>query len=281
MGALCLTSSQLAIQQVEALRLQTFPPDPAMHQLLVARIGDASLAERQRSIALGQLMTAHRQDRSPGLDSAAAAAIVKFAAAYPQQHGAIWRSVRGNPHAELLGPLLDSLRADAERSSRLDALTTLVADYGDQQRARQAFEVAGRSDADELVRMVARRAVSGEGEWRNYVLATLRQADLPPAKRVEPLLYVTESERTLSDTGKIKALANDAEIVAALLALGRDGRNESPSQRGSIRRALNMLSTMDNPALLATHSQSIQELRMDYGSVRRIPTANGEPAALD
>jgi hypothetical protein len=251
----CLSLAENAAQQVEMLRLQDFPQDPTIYLQFAAQVGDGALSEAQRAGALQRLLEEHRKGRFAVLDAASAASIARFAAAYPARRPQIWMAVRGIPHPQLVGTLLDSLRTDADWKVRLEAVLTLADDAGEP-RVRAGLVSTARNDRHELVRMVARRESGGASDWHSYVLTTMRNGDLPPSERLVPLLNTGQTARTPEQRAVLAALVNDQKVVDELMKLARNWRADSSvSQRAPIGRALQLLSGNNDPAVVALREE--------------------------
>lgn len=277
-GLMCLDPAQLAGFVADGLRLQVLPPDQGMYRKLVGRIGDASLSERQRSLDLNALLMARREGRFADLDVAGRHAIASFAASSSSDmRGVIWRLLRGDPQAGLVDQMLDSLRADASPDTRLEALTTLVELHGTEPGVRAALQTTSRDDPRELIRMLARRALGGETDWRRYVITTLNDSRLSAHARTEPLLYAEQRAQSLASRTSLAELARSPQFADALLAAARDARPVTDiGERGPIRRSLNILLGLGDPAVLARHADWPDLQREFSAGPRTVPA--GPPA---
>jgi hypothetical protein len=210
-GRMCFGIAQAATSIVRMLRVQTLPPDPAFAQMLQAQVLDNRLDFLQRESALGELRTLQRRQGNTGWDAVTVRSAIDLAAAAPdaRQRAQMWRELRGAAHPDLVQPLLDSLRQDPDVRVRVEAATTLAADFADDPAVRAALESAAQSDDRTVVRMAAQRALSGDAVWRQYVSATLRDQSLSDAQRLEPLLVTERSQVALDDD----AMAALAEIL--------------------------------------------------------------------
>ncbi len=92
---------------------------------------------------------------------------------------------------------------------------------------------------------VAGRALSGDGAWNEYVVATVKDASLPPAERFAPLAYLVQTNqmadaRKLLDDGVIAALV---DVLPALV--------DDPAR--GVSSAVDLLATlsaMDSPSVI-------------------------------
>lgn len=276
-GLLCLTSAQLAAHVADGLRLQVLPPDQGIYDKLVGRIRDGSLSERQRSLDLNSLMMARRTGHLVALDAEGTQAIIAFATSSSSaMRGTIWRLLRGDPVSGFVDPMIDSLRGDADPETRLEALTTLVEDHGKEPRVRVALEVAAREDPRELNRMLARRALGGEIEWRRYVIATLQDSRQSTWDRTGPLLYAEQRMQTPQQQAHMTDLVRTAEFTDVLLGAARESRSVTGAgERGTIRRCLNLLIRFGDPAVLARHADW-NDLQREFAA-GQVPMPTGPP----
>lgn len=251
-GSDCWSSAELAEKIADSLRLEKLPPDDGMYRKLVNRIADASLNERQRSLALHSLAMARREGRFVTLDQQGLAAINAFVgSASSPMRGQIWRTLRGVSPTEFIPMMLQTLQSDPGDETRLETFDTLAGDHGDDPRVRAAFATVAREDARELIRMLATRALGGEAAWRAYVIATLENYRLSAEQRTQPLLYI----QGRAQDAQLRAMAAAPAFTTALLGVARDNRGVTDvNSRGPIRRSLNMLLQYGDPAQLAQHA---------------------------
>jgi hypothetical protein len=208
---------------VDTLRTRIFPPDPSLRQYLLARLAAARLDPNQRLKALTDL-TALKDPTgnapSARLDAAAVRGAMDLAVKSPDPltRARVWQALRGVRNADLLQPLLTAARDDAESDVRLQAVVTLGADFADDERARAALQSIARDDSRPLVRALAQRALNGDSAWKDYVVASLQDANRPIADRMEAFMYhmykpspgggmiISMDSRRILDDEVIKAL---------------------------------------------------------------------------
>jgi hypothetical protein len=289
-GTLCSTPAELASREVEKLRLRTFPLDSGLFPMLAARIADPALAERQRTRALMDLASAAaRKPDGRALDGASATAIIKLVTDLPSARAPAWRQVRGIPHPDLVAPLVDSLQQANDESVRQEALTTLLADYATDPRARASFQAVASSDASGLLRALAGYGISGVDGWLGYTRQVLERAELPAADRVRPLVFASDEASGEFQKAALKAMAGDTRIVEAVVAMARANQSGDITQRSAIRRALYALTRPDAgsvepgsvraqaAALYAEMSGGLQLLLRDAAGVSAGPSASSPP----
>ncbi|HTQ36693.1 MAG TPA: HEAT repeat domain-containing protein [Steroidobacteraceae bacterium] len=246
-GTACITAARLAARQVEMLRTRFFP-DLLANQQLLAEVRDDDLPDAQRNRALADLLGTQLHGRAQGLDTVGIDTIVEYAAVlHGSQRAQLWRSLRNLSHPDLVDPLMDSLRRDPDARVRFEALATLAANYRNEPRVRAAIETASREDAQELVRMAARRVLDGEAAWRSYVIATLKNTDLAAADRLAPLLTAVRSAVTPAEAASVQSLVNDRQVSGLLAGMIRDDWFDA-TQGEANRDALGLLANAGNPA---------------------------------
>lgn len=245
----CMSTSELAARQVSYLRLRIFPPDPALRGEMLSRVGDRAATERARFSGLYEVVSAFRKGRGFPPDGEALRAILSLAADAPSFRAQVWSQIRGYRHPGLIDPLIASLRTDPDDLVRKEALTTLLADYAGNERVLDALGAVADEGSSELIRMLARRAVSGEGAWREYVISTLRNGSLSLEQRAAALRHDSDHASTEGQIAAVVALVNDNDVIDAVLLAARDGLAETDiMQRAAGRHALNALFHHRDPA---------------------------------
>lgn len=176
---------------VRQLQQKVFPPGAAITRPLQAQVGNSSLAPEERFDAFVELFRQQAKLEGKALfsDRAVVRSAIELAQLMDAGHRAqLWRAMRGVGNTLLVEPLLASLQQDVEEV-RVAVLETLAADFSGDQRVRAALETAAMSDPRPLVRAVARRGLTGNAGWREYVASSLKNPALPDHERVEALLY--------------------------------------------------------------------------------------------
>lgn len=230
----CHDAQGAAANLVLQLRQEVFPPDASMTRPLQARFRDSSLDSTQRLkllVELFQLQDRVGDNRLLRDADMVRASIQLAASSDPALRSQVWRSLRGVGNRELIEPLIASMLQDPEEV-RLAAIETLAADFSDDTRVRSALEAAAAGDTRPLVRAVARRSLSGEESWRQYVVSSLTSASLPAPQRLEALAYYLyppgPDERSSPGNPQyfqiMDELLDDAALRALAEALPKAGR---------------------------------------------------------
>ncbi|HWL61239.1 MAG TPA: HEAT repeat domain-containing protein [Steroidobacteraceae bacterium] len=193
-AATCGNVHELASHAVKRLRETAFPPDAEITRERQARLMNAALEPDERFKALEELLGPQGQHgRAAMRDPASVRGLLGLAAsADPALRARLWRAIRGIAEPDLLSPLQSAALNDAEEA-RLEAVVTLAADFAQDASARATLETVANSDKRALVRALAQRGLAGEGVWRAYVNASLRDANRRADERIEAALYEYES----------------------------------------------------------------------------------------
>jgi hypothetical protein len=272
--------AQQVRQTAENLRLQVFPLDSAMRGQLIARMGDSAVAEPQRAAALSSLLSAvGRTGPGAPMDATTVAATVSFLTDRPAARGMVARALRGHPDAALVPLLLESLDSRVDEATRQETLITLVADYSGDPQVRTALQAAAGDDPSELLRALAAYPVSGVDAWRNYARKILKEG-VTPADKVKPLAFAADQTAGAFQKAALEAMANDAQIVEAVLVLGRAARSETDRQKKQpIQHALYVLTRPEGgPVLAGTPRQEAQALYNELSRVQFGPRPAPPPA---
>jgi hypothetical protein len=123
---------------------------------------------------------------------------------------------------EMVPALVAALHESTDDTFRGEIVSLLAAKFPDDPAAREALAVVATANAGTLQGHVAQRALTGEGPWRDYTIASIRDASLPAAKRLEPLSWMVEA-MTLEP-------ANEASAIDLLATLQQDGGEQALSQ---------------------------------------------------
>lgn len=245
----CMTPAQLAAAQVEMLRLQVFPPDPAFQQHVLARLaesGGGEAGEARARLVLQALMS----DRGSRLDAATIQALARYATAQPARlRRLVWSMFRWTPvtHPAAAAPLVETLRRDPDQQVRLIVLAALEASYSSNPMVRGALADIARDERDEVVRVALRRTLHGEAQWREEILAALARTDLPYEARLAPLLAGTPPVSPPQQAQRLAAL-REQQVLLPLVTLLR-GQPEESLSAPATRAALNLLADIEDPAV--------------------------------
>jgi hypothetical protein len=254
LNAECLTPAKLAARQVEKLRMQVFPPDIALQQRIVARLGNERLTQAEQFQLLNHLLMLQdqtdgsRQGRASRLDGTTLLALTRIAARLPAfTRAQVWTMLRHGrvSHPVLIEPLVDSLRSDTDRQVRLEALAALMANYAAEPSVRTLLGSVAQQDPDEVVRIAVRRQLYGQTQWRSDVIAVLNNTALPYESRVAPLRQST-SGFSVSLSGDLQALTQDRQVLLKLIELVRDNLGDSGNVQAT-REMLILLAGTNDP----------------------------------
>lgn len=241
----CLHPVQLAARQVEKLRMQVFPPDAALQQSLVARLGNARLSQAEQMQVLQHLLL---QGNGSRLDVTTLRTLTRQATSLPaSSRQQVWSMLRRLQNPVLIAPLIESLRRDADRRVRLEALATLTASFATEPAVRAALESVAQEDPDDVVRIAARREVFGQAQWRNDVIAVLDNPALSYESRLAPL-RTGPSAFSTSLSGDLQALVRDRQVMLKLVDLVRQNLGDSGSVLAT-REMLILLAGTNDPVV--------------------------------
>jgi hypothetical protein len=250
--------AQQAAAQVEILRLQVFPPDAAFQQSVVARLSDARLDQAQARKLLQDLLQGLSSGGGSRLDAGTLRAVMRYAAgqaAVTRMY--VWNALRQVSHPAMVAPLIDSLRHDADQQVRLAALANLEANYSADALVRTAFEHASREDPDEIVRVAVRRALYGQAQWRDEVLAALQNPALSYEARLAPILAGGPAVSPRQQ-GHRQAALREQQVLRPLIAVIRQHLQDSAHAEAT-SGALRALAAVDDPAVFDLFVQLIRE----------------------
>ena len=234
-GLDCSDPAGAAARMLELLRQVAFPIDPVWQGEMIAQLRDRRVNEMQRFKALsslraerprwiagvagGPVQIAYVRPEA-GIDVVQGAMDLATTARNPTIIAQIWRQMRGLRQPELIQPLIDATRPDVDPVVRVEAVTTLGADFAGTPIVQAALASVARNDGSALVRMIARRAVEGDQVWQDYVVSALADKSLSDMQRVEPLAYLasqgqyTEMQKLLDSDG----LGALAQLLPRLLS---------------------------------------------------------------
>lgn len=233
-------------------------PDLSLPGELRDRLLDSTRPPQQRASALSGLETVRADgSRNPARSGPEAKELLRDPAvvrgavglAATAMDGAIraqvWRSMRGVRHVDLVQPLIAALDQDPDNRVRVEAVTTLAADFTDDPRVRAALETAARGES-RAIRVLAQRGLAGEAEWNRQVTASLGNASLSALERIEPLFHTLNQAGLVTDPRQL--LADDASIRAFAQVLPRAA--EAPQADPRLTAVLlSRLGMIDHPAV--------------------------------
>jgi hypothetical protein len=80
---------------------------------------------------------------------------------------------------EMVPALVASLHQSTDEAFRAEVVNLLAAKFPQEPAAREALAAVAATNADTLQGHVAQRALTGEGPWRDYAMAAIRNTSLP------------------------------------------------------------------------------------------------------
>jgi hypothetical protein len=160
---------------------------------------------------------AQRRTVGPTIDMSVVRQLLQRIATAPQaaSRNSSWSILRSSVRPELLQPLVAALRETTDEAFRKELVTLLAVKFAGDAAAQEALAAVVAGAPDTLLRHVAERALSGNGPWRDYAVARIRDASLPPAQRLEALYWMFDVTPLDPQQG--------ADMVAAVLTTLRQG----------------------------------------------------------
>jgi hypothetical protein len=235
----CRSPSHLAVGMAKTVASRmasnSTPPDP-QSQLL-----DRSLKAENR---LGALLKLRELGKHTEPETIGGAIEIVPNIADPKLRAMLWKYMLGARSPLLVPALVEAVKQDPDADVRLQAMTTLAVDYPDDPRMRAALESAAQQDSKPLVRAWARRGLSGEEGWNQYMVSSLKDTSRPAAERAEALAFRLTEPRALD----LQAFLNENDAVAALAEVLRTMEAHSPG--GNLSLLLNpRVTALDDPAI--------------------------------
>ncbi len=251
----CGDPATMAGLGLQLLRKNIFPADPMVPQALRARILDTSLSASDRltalvDITLQNFMGSGNRVAGTGIALSDPLIVRSLAdlgitSAEPGIRAEVWRSVRYLRIAGLIPSLTDAVRRDRDAKVRMEAAMTLGADFAADPQVRATLEAAAQEDPLPIVRALARRGLSGEAAWTEYVVSSLKDTSLSPAARIEALFVTMNQRGKLPDLDKL--LTDDEAIEAFAAAFSGVQATAGPELPNTV--LLSRLGTVYHPAI--------------------------------
>ncbi|HTQ36903.1 MAG TPA: hypothetical protein VMH77_07690 [Steroidobacteraceae bacterium] len=246
-----------AATDVAAL-IKLFPASPALDALREHNREQAELQARD-IVTLPPVDLTQRQGAVPPLDDQVVHSILERIAAVPAPgpRAALWLALRGQKYPERLPLLLKALREETADVVRKEIITQLALDFSDDPAVRTALAPVAAVEPQALPRHVAQRALSGDAPWRDYVLATFRDASLTASQRLDPLAWMVDAgqrypgvDATLNDVLPAMLDGDGARVLVDLLASKQKDQKGSDPMAGLDGIVLMArLSTVDQAAV--------------------------------
>jgi hypothetical protein len=204
---MCVSAAELAQGQVFHFHLDLLPDDVLFRKGLRATLLDPNENFVNRFNALELLSRKAAGD----MDAVVIRAALDLIGANPRGTERMLDMLRGHSDPALLSALIDMAYQHPVASVRSQALSMLIDEYKSDPSARSAIQSLAVGDRMPLLTHVAERAISGDGQWNAYVLATVRDSSLTPSQRFAPLAYLMQTKQK----DDVRKLIDD-EFVAAL-----------------------------------------------------------------
>lgn len=250
---------------VNSLRLNAFRHDVAKQQELFARLMDPGADFATRQGLLRDFDTLRGSGRAIPVDAQFIRAILQLHADAPDRARrlALWSSLVQYTDAALIEPIVTLVRQETDEQVRAALATKLVTTFRSDAKARRALEEIAAADSSELVRQIAKRATVGDEEWHQYVSATIRDENLSPQQRWEPMEYLLGQAMPTSPQPSLmqQSLAKlDGEAVACLAEiLPRIWADYRPEKDiAQVLRLQNLLNRLTDPAVAGLLLQSLE-----------------------
>jgi len=180
----------------------------------------------------------------------------------PAQRLVLWNALRRYTDRALIDPIVTLARQETDEQVRAALVTKLVNTFRSEAKALRALEEISAGDSSELVRQVARRATAGDEGWHQYVSATVRDVNLSPQQRWEPVEYLLGQESSMGGEPSLlqhsldklegEAIAGLAELLPRIWA---DYRPEKDLARITSLRGI--FGRLKDPALAGLLLQSL------------------------
>lgn len=247
--------------------LLKLPGDPAVRNELNVRMLDPAADRAAKQIAMSKLLTpALKTADTAGRKALYATALDLLAGGDPVAGDAIWRNLEIATKAELMDAASDALPAAEDMDVRrklltilsnsirnLDSLRTSPTMQAQTQspesmarieaiapRVREQLGSIAESDPNRLNRMIATRALAGDAGWNEFVAASLKNATLADAERLEGFAYLGSVRMPIVVVNN--PLLDDAAIRSAKDLIVRMGRD--PQQERQALDAVNVLAAV-------------------------------------
>lgn len=242
-----------AVRTVSNL-LQVFPSSPAMDELR-SRYRAEAQAPAQQGVAVPASVSLQPGDVS-AMDAETIGLILNRIAVVPEPgpRASLWLSLRGQVYPEQLQLLLYALRGEQADVVRRELITQLALEFADEPAARESLAAVAAVEPQPLARHVAERALFGDGPWRSFVAASLRDTGMTAAQRLEPLMWMLETRQryprvdsTLKDMLPDLLEADGARMLAGVL-LRKQEESTDPLDALATGLVVAQLGAMDDPA---------------------------------
>jgi hypothetical protein len=244
--------------------LLRLPGDPSVRNELNARMRDPAADRAAKQIAMSKLLALSLQTADTAERKALyATALDLLAGGDPVAANAIWIRLQNGISPELMDAASDALPAIKDMDVRRKLLTILSNTMRNLDNPRMSasmraqspemmaqmdavapkvraqLESIAESDPNRLNRMVATRALSGDAEWNEFVVASLKNTTLTDAERLEGFAYLGAGMPVVAVNNP---LIDDAAMRSAEELIVRMGRD--PQQERQALNAVNVLAAV-------------------------------------
>jgi hypothetical protein len=241
------------------------PGDPSVRNELSARMLDPAADRAAKQLAMSKLLAPSLKTADTAERKALyATALDLLAGGDPIAGDAIWRQLQNAISPELMDAASDALPASKDMALRRRLLTILSNTMRNLDNPRmsasmraQSPEMMARMDAvalkvraqlqsiaesdpNRLDRMIATRALTGDTEWNEFVVASLTSTTLADMERLEGFAYLGSAGMPVVAVNN--PLLDDAAIRSAGELIIRMGRN--PEQERQVLNAVNVLAAV-------------------------------------
>ncbi len=207
-----------------------------------------------------QKLSAQRAQPDPAISmSAMRLALDRLAVTTePERRRGMFSLLRNIALPEHIPLLASAWRKSTDEAFRKEVVTLLAVKFADDPAAREALAAVAAGSPDALVRHVAERALSGDGPWRDYAVARVRDTSLPAARRLEAWYWMADAmpldQQKMSDTlaGMLTALQEGDGVRVLVDLLASTQKNPSSPDYGLAgqqgQMALRQIGSVNHPA---------------------------------
>jgi len=115
------------------------------------------------------------------------------ATAEPTYRANRWSLLRSNARPNAVDSLVAALRETNDPAFSKEVVTLLAVKFAGDPTARESLATVATAGTNTLTGHVAELALSGDGPWRDYVVARVRDASLPAAQRLEAVNWMIDA----------------------------------------------------------------------------------------
>ncbi len=183
-----------------------------------------------------------------------------------------------------MNPVITSLLQERDADVRMQAVVLLQEDFSGNPRAREALAVVVSEDSRPLVRALVTRALAGENAWKDYIVASLKDASRSDAERIEAFMYQVATPGQVPGSFRFSGqlspeLLDDVAIRALSRLLPVAAR--SPEIKPAMDSVLSMVGALKKPAVTSLFLEMLDqtaEPEFKYSIIRELSRRGSEPA---